>query len=215
MKRVFCFLLLVIAASLAIAASRGDFESLSAAAEKKYTLSTHEGSRYAAKFSDWSSEPMLHAMDVCESHPPTNRYCDVIAVVAADGHIRRLLFAPGSSYVECVRKNLRLGAVAPGPPADSWPVQIRLIDGPMPKYKGEAFIMLFKRHAPSAEQPGRPEHGVGEKAVEAHDRALQPLIAKARATYPQAKSRFLEGLPAEDPVHHSETRLCFTLTLHL
>ncbi|HYR22471.1 MAG TPA: hypothetical protein VEP30_06070 [Chthoniobacterales bacterium] len=148
MKRVLCFLLLLIAACLAIAASRGDFESLSAAAEKKYTLSTHEGSRYAEKFSDWSTEPMLHAMDVCESHPFSNRYCDIIAVVAADGHIRRLLFSPSNSYVECVRKDLRLGAVAPKPPGDSWPVQIRLIDGPRPKYKGEAFIMLSKGHVP-------------------------------------------------------------------
>jgi len=148
MKRALSLLLVAIAASFALAAADGDFERLSAAAAKKYTLSTHEGSRYATKFSDWSTEPMLHAMDVCESHPFTNRYCDIVAVVAADGHIRRLLFAPGNPYQACVRKNLRLGAVAPKPPGDSWPVQIRLIDGPRSKYKGEAFIMLSSGHVP-------------------------------------------------------------------
>src|SRR5215471_4667373 len=147
MKRVLSILLVTIAAYLVIAASGGDFTSLSGAAEAKYTLPTHEGSRYAEKFSDWSTKPMLHAMDVCQSRPNSNRYCDIIAVVAANGHIQRVLFSPRNSYVDCVRKDLQLGAVAPKPPGDSWPVQIRLIDGPRPPYKGkEAFIILSYGH---------------------------------------------------------------------
>jgi hypothetical protein len=67
MKRVLCLLLVTIAACLAIAASRSDFESLSDDAAKKYTLPNHVGSLYAERFSDWSTEPMLHAMKVCES----------------------------------------------------------------------------------------------------------------------------------------------------
>ena len=148
MKRTLSFLLIAIAASLALAATNGEFARLSAAAEKKYTLPAHVGSQYATKFSDWSTEPMLHAMDVCRSHPPSNRYCDIITVVGADGHVQRLLFSPSNSYVDCVRKDLRLGAIAPKPPGDSWPVQIRLIDGPRPKYKGEAFIMLSHEQGP-------------------------------------------------------------------
>jgi hypothetical protein len=80
----------------------------------------------------------------------TNQYCDIIAVVAADGRIRQVLLAPSNSYEACVEKNLRLGAVAPKPPADSWPVQIRLIDGARPKYKGgdKPFIILSSGHVP-------------------------------------------------------------------
>jgi uncharacterized protein YegJ (DUF2314 family) len=36
----------------------------------------------------------------------------------------------------------------------------------------------------------------GDAAADAQDRQMKPLIAKARATYPQAKARFLKGLPA-------------------
>jgi len=150
MKCALGLLLVASAASLAMAAADADFERLAAAAAKKYTIATHEGSRYAAKFSDWSTEPMLHAMDVCESHPFTNRYCNIIAVVAADGHVRRLLFTTDNPYEACVRENLRLGAIAPKPPGDSWPVQIRLIDGPRPKYEGgdKPFIILSFGHVP-------------------------------------------------------------------
>jgi hypothetical protein len=148
MKRALCLFLITVAVTLGIAAGRGDFESLSAAAAQHYDAKG--GKDYAAKFSDWSTQPMLHAMDVCESQPSTNRYCDIIAVVAADGHIRRVLFAPSNTYAECVRKDLRLGAVAPKPPSDSWPIQIRLIDGPRPKYKGgdKPFIILSSGHVP-------------------------------------------------------------------
>jgi len=135
-------------ATLGIAAGGGDFESLSASAAQHY--GAKGGKDYAAKFSDWSTKPMLHAMDVCGSQPSTDRYCDIIAVVAADGHVRRVLFAPSNAYAECVRKDLRLGAVAPKPPSDSWPVQIRLIDGPRPNYKGgdKPFIILSSGHVP-------------------------------------------------------------------
>jgi hypothetical protein len=148
MKRALSSLLITIAASLAIAASRGDFESLSADAAHRYDAKG--GKDYAAKFSDWSTKPMLHAIEMCESHPFSNRYCDIIALVGSDGHIRRLLFSPSSPYGECVQKDLRLGTVAPKPPAESWPVQIRLIDGPRPKYKGgdKPFIILSSGHVP-------------------------------------------------------------------
>src|SRR5437016_2492675 len=106
MQRILFFVLVSIAASFAIAASRSDFDTLSTDAAKRYSLPKHVGYDYAAKFSDWSTKPMLHAMDVCESHPPSNRYCDIIVAVASDGHVRRVLFSPGNSYVDCVRRDL-------------------------------------------------------------------------------------------------------------
>ncbi len=149
MKGTLALLLVTIAASFVLDVAGGEFERLSAEAAKKYTIATHEGSQYATKFSDWSTEPMLHAMNVCESQPFTNRHCDIVAVVAADEHIRRVLYSPSNAYADCVRKDLRLGAVAPKPPCDNWPVQIRLIDGPRPKYNGDKpFIILSSGHEP-------------------------------------------------------------------
>jgi hypothetical protein len=148
MKRVLGLLLTTLAVRFVIAGSGVDFESLSVDAAKHYDWKAKGGKDYAAKFSDWSTEPMMHAMNGCGAQPFSNRYCDIIAVVAADGHVRRLLFSPSNAYAACVQKDLRLGAVAPRPPADSWPVQIRLIDGPRPKYKGgdKPFIILSSGH---------------------------------------------------------------------
>ena len=149
MKRALGLLLTTIGAGLALAAADTEFDRLSALAAKKYTRPTPGGSEYAAKFSDWSTKPMLHAMDVCAARPSSNLSCDIITVITADGHVRRILFAPDNAYTACVRKTLRLGAVAPKPPAgDNWPVHIRLYDGARPKYKGEAFIMLSRGHVP-------------------------------------------------------------------
>jgi hypothetical protein len=47
-----------------------------------------------------------------------------------------------------------------------------------------------------AHPPERLVEGHGEKAARSLDRTLKPLIAKAKATFPQAKKRFLAGLPA-------------------
>jgi hypothetical protein len=137
-------------------------------------------------------------MDVCGSRPPSNRYCDIIAVVTAGGHIQQLLFSPNNAYVDCVRKALRLGPVAPKPPANFWPVQIRLIDGSRPQYKGgdKPFIILSSGHEEQAKgPPDNPMHLTTKEKRDAYDRAIAPYIAKARATYRDAKRRFLAGLP--------------------
>ena len=47
-----------------------------------------------------------------------------------------------------------------------------------------------------AHPPERLVEGHGDKAAQALDRALKPITAKAKATFPQAKKRFLAGLPA-------------------
>lgn len=43
--------------------------------------------------------------------------------------------------------------------------------------------------------PDKPQRVRGYKQAEAFDRAIAPYVAKARATYPAAKKRFLAGLP--------------------
>jgi uncharacterized protein YegJ (DUF2314 family) len=43
--------------------------------------------------------------------------------------------------------------------------------------------------------PDKPVRGVGKKSYDALMKAEAPYIAKARATYPAARKRFLAGLP--------------------
>ena len=43
--------------------------------------------------------------------------------------------------------------------------------------------------------PDKPVRGVGKKSYDALMKAEAPYIAKAHATYPAARKRFLAGLP--------------------
>jgi hypothetical protein len=110
------------------------FHTLFAAASKKFD--TKEGYDYVKKFEDWISNASTHALDTCESMPRTNLRCDIVFVIAADGRIRNMLFGPNNSFEQCISNNFRPAAIAPSPPADSWPMHIRILDGGLPRYKG-------------------------------------------------------------------------------
>lgn len=49
--------------------------------------------------------------------------------------------------------------------------------------------------AQSKAPPDKVQRMRGDKQLEAMERAIAPYVAKARATYPAAKKRFLAGLP--------------------
>jgi uncharacterized protein YegJ (DUF2314 family) len=54
-----------------------------------------------------------------------------------------------------------------------------------------ASVAVAQNDAP----PDKPQTMRGDKAFEAYERAIAPYVAKARASYPAAKKRFLRGLP--------------------
>jgi hypothetical protein len=110
------------------------FHTISAAAANKFD--TKEGYQYVIKFEEWVSEAAVHALSACGSTPNANVHCDIVFVVGIDGRISKVLFGPSNSYEQCVAKSFRVSGNAPKPPADSWPMQIRLIDGRRPKYTG-------------------------------------------------------------------------------
>ena len=137
--------------------SPDDFHTISAAAAKKFDTSA--GYKYAEKFAFWLSrysgparfatDPAGHALHTCASIPNTELHCDVVFLVAADGRIRKMLFAPNNPYEQCVSRSLRTSGLAPKPPADSWPIHIRLIDGVRPRYKGgDAPFLIFNEFWP-------------------------------------------------------------------
>ena len=147
MKRGLSLLLASVAAPCVLATSIGHFDGISAAAAKKFD--TKEGYQYVIKFEDWISEAAVHALSACGSAPNTTLHCDIVFVVAGDGRISEMLFAPSNSYEQCVSKSFRVSGNAPKPPADSWPMQIRLIDGQMPKYPGgDPPFVIFTAHKP-------------------------------------------------------------------
>jgi hypothetical protein len=147
MRRLAFFLIIAL---LAVARSTHanaavEFRAASADAAKKF----HPGYQYIIKFEDWISNAAVDALNACGSYPNTNLTCDIVFVVEADGHIRRTVFGPKNAYRDCVAKQFHTSGLAPKPPGNSWPVQIRLIDGrrPIPKESDPPFL-IFSSYKP-------------------------------------------------------------------
>jgi hypothetical protein len=137
---------------------------------------TKAGQQYRDNFTKAIDSAVAGAMGSCNMGSAVER-ADIVFIVSADGRVARVLSSPGVVYGQCIVSKLRLPARVPRPPRDSWPVVI---------------TVAYNETRPGP--PDKPHHMVGEQTI-AYDEALGPYIAKARATYPAAKKRFLEGLP--------------------
>jgi uncharacterized protein YegJ (DUF2314 family) len=152
----------------------GEFQSAVQEAVDHYK--TKAGQQYRDNFTKAIDRAVVGAMGSCNRGSAVER-ADIVFIVSADGRVVRVLSSPGIAYGQCIVSKLRLPAKVPRPPRDSWPVVI-------------AVAWNETRPGP----PDKPHHLVGEQTT-AYDKAIAPYIAKARATYPAAKKRYLEGLP--------------------
>jgi uncharacterized protein YegJ (DUF2314 family) len=119
------------------------------------------------------------AMRECLSEPDTIKPALLVFVVSADGTVKRAFAQPGVPYGECVLSKIRMPFAAPRPPRDNFFV---------------AFGIANHHHAETKDKAPKDEP-VRAKDIIAYDKAIAPYVAKARATWPKAKKRFLAGLP--------------------
>jgi hypothetical protein len=123
---------------------------------------------------------LLPAMGICTKKTPDTTEPGAIAfVIGADGRVKRLLWSKNIPMAECVGEKLRSITRLPRPPQDNW------VDG-----VGVANHSQAEKNAPV----DKPFQATSEQFVE-YNKAIAPYVAKARATYPAAKARFLAGLP--------------------
>jgi hypothetical protein len=122
------------------------------------------------------------ALQSCNrSTPDTVEPAMFVVVVAADGTVAKVLFSPGIRFGECVGTKLRQVKRLPRPPRDSWAF---------------AFGAANHYHEEVAKGPPDKPLSMTRKQLAELEKVTAPHIAKARATYPAAKKRFLVGLPA-------------------
>jgi uncharacterized protein YegJ (DUF2314 family) len=168
-------------------------------AQKKF--STTAGHDYVEKFAtSAAAKPLIDAMHECDKAAnPLNLSHDVVFIVGADGSIERVLQSPSNPFGNCIAKNFQKPKSVPKPPGEHWPVQIHLLNGPRDASAPDQPYVTYAqpdKSAPSAEHPpDKPVTSVGQDAFDAKNKALAPYIAKGRATYLEAKRRFLAGLP--------------------
>jgi uncharacterized protein YegJ (DUF2314 family) len=159
-----------------------EFDDLSKQGERNFA--TPEGRRYQlGPFEKAFLPRFVKALGKCSQHTPdTKMPATLVFVIAGDGKIKRVLHTPGIPLGECLAAELQsLRTVAP-PPHDAW-------------------VVAFAAANHFAEErakgpPDTPRRMDTEAKMAAYDKAIAPYIAKARATYPAAKQRFLAGLPS-------------------
>jgi uncharacterized protein YegJ (DUF2314 family) len=181
-------MLLAFCSVAADASQTSEFETASKEATSNY--STKVGRQYSNEFQDAIAPAMAKAMGSCLSRPDTVQPAEIVFIVSADGHVKRVLCSPNIEYGRCVASTIRLPATVPKPPRDLWPVVIGLAN-----------------HSHAEKASGPPDTPVAlstKDQLATYDKAIAPYVAKARATYPAAKQRFLAGLP---PGHRFSVRI--------
>src|SRR5262245_14732127 len=145
--------------------------------EKRKTKKAYE---YQSRWLEAIKPVFKQAMDTCANKTPdTTEPGSVVFIIGADGRVKRMLWSAEIPMAQCVGEKLRSITMLPKPPEDNW------VDG-----IGVANHSKAEKNAPV----DRPFHATKEQLIE-YDKAIAPYVAKARATYPAAKKRFLAGLP--------------------
>lgn len=143
--------------------------------------SSKQARQYEDKFLKAMDRLLIPALDTCtKKTPDTVEPGSIAFVITADGRVKRIMWTAGIPMGECVGERLRSISRLPPPPEDNWVEGI-----------GVANHSQAQKNAPL----DKPVKATAEQ-LKQYDKAIAPYVAKARATYPAAKSRFLAGLPA-------------------
>src|ERR1700730_18249567 len=158
------------------ASETGELEA--AMKESARNSQTKEGQQYHERFERAILSTFAKALHSCLSRPDTIEPAEIVFIISANGHVKKILASPNIEYGKCVVSELRLPKTLPRPPRDLWPVAMALAN-----HSHEE-----KKRAGPPDKPIRTEG-------EGYDRDREPYVAQALATYPAAKKRFLAGLP--------------------
>jgi hypothetical protein len=177
-------LTLTVCASLIVSALRtqgataSELEGLMKESARNYQ--TKEGARYREQFFKAVSPVIEEALHECSpTTPDTKEPAGIVFVVAANGRVKKVISSPNIPFGDCMVAKLRTISTVPRPPGDSWAVG-----------------MGFANHDHEEKAADKGTGPMTKEAMAAYDKAIAPYIAKARTTYPEAKKRFLAGLPS-------------------
>ena len=153
---------------------------------------TPAGRRYFDRFDKAIRPVWLKALYDCSKRTPdTIEPAVFVFVISGNGRIKEILSSPNIPLAQCMAPRLRAITSVPPPPRDSWAITI-----------GAANHFAAERRAKGP--PDRPALLKTAEQFAAYEKAIAPYVAKARATYPAAKKRFLAGLP---PGHSFSVRV--------
>lgn len=182
-----CFLVALF--SVTAAAYPSQLDALAKEAGRNF--GTPEGRRYFDRFDKVFLPVFARALGSCSKNTPdTKEPATFIFVVAADGRVKEFVYSRKIPLAECMAPQLRTITTLPRPPRDNWVVAF-------------AAANHFQEERAKG-PPDQPKRLDTERKLAAYAKAIAPYVAKARATYPAAKKRFLAGLP---PGHRFSVRV--------
>jgi uncharacterized protein YegJ (DUF2314 family) len=181
------FLAALFLTATAEGASRLD--ALSEEAARNYR--SPEGKRYFERFDKAIMPVFAKAFVNCAARTPdTKEPATFVFIISADGRVKEILHSRSIALGQCMAARLRAITSVPRPPRDSW-----------------AVALAAANHQDAERAQGPPDRPVrldSPAKMATYEKAIAPYIAKARATYPAAKKRFLAGLP---PGHRFSVRV--------
>ena len=165
---------------VATAEGASRLDTVSEEASRNY--GTPEGQRYFDRF-DKAIMPVWHKAlaDCSRRSPDTKEPATFVFVISADGRVKEILYSRNIPLAQCMAPRLRAITSVPRPPRDSWAVALAAAN--------------HQQEERAKGPPDRPQRLDTAAKLADYDKAIAPYIAKARATYPAAKKRFLAGLP--------------------
>jgi hypothetical protein len=110
------------------AAERVVVQTYAQAAQRKF--STPAGHAYVENFIKTVGASVISAMRKCGDRSRIGAAVDMIFVVRADGHLDLVFYDHSNAFGACIAHNIHLETNPPKPPADNWPVQLHIVNGP-------------------------------------------------------------------------------------
>jgi hypothetical protein len=101
------------------AAEPGGFAA--AVSEAKRAGETPAGNKYELALFPSIAQTVADAVRTCGGNTKQPYQFDIVFIISADGHIRRVLYPPNQPSAACIAKRFQGKAVL-RPPGDSWPV---------------------------------------------------------------------------------------------
>jgi hypothetical protein len=143
----------------------------------------NQARQYEEKFYNAIDPLLSKAMTTCTAKTPDTVWPGSIAfIIAKDGRVKRIMWSGDIPMGACVGEKLRSITKVPPPPEDNWVEGVGVANHSAAQKRTKTPV-------------DRPIISNSSNDINALDKAIAPYVAKARATYPQAKARFQAGLP--------------------
>jgi hypothetical protein len=151
----FALAIIFLGTQIAFAAASDDFNRAAAqAAEASEKTKAGPDAYYPVKVTFSVSNQVIHAMQDCGSDFPIGSSFDLVLIVAASGHVERVVPGPLNSFGKCIASHLQLPKTVAKPPGAGWPVHLRALHGQIAQNEVSSVAIIADNAGATPEKSG-------------------------------------------------------------